>query len=83
MWKEAKLLRKEYVHGSGGCRAMVYRPAGTVVAMEDGGEFTTEESVVVVGWEQHPTYDSGYATEEFVATPSGIKAAHRYMDSFM
>jgi len=78
-FSENKIIRSEYVAGSGGNRRMFFRAAGTAVQHRQA-EYVAGESAIVVQWDGTPEFDSGYHARYFPATMAGMKAAHDVMN---
>jgi hypothetical protein len=80
-FKKNRIIRTEYVHGSGGHRSMFFRKEGTDVVQRRGDcGYREGESLIIVQWDGSPEFDSGYHARYFPATMAGLKAAHTAMD---
>ena len=76
-----KIIRNDYVKGSGGYRCMFYRQRGTYVEhRQKDCEYIAEDNSIVIQWEGAPDYDSGYCSWYFPPTAEGLKEAHAKMD---
>ena len=80
-FKENRVIRSEYVNGSGGYRRMFVRLSGTRVERRQAEcGYVEGEDAIVIQWDGSPGYDSGYHARYFPATMAGLKAAHALMN---
>lgn len=80
-FKKNRIIRSDYVQGSGGFRRIFFRKEGTAVEHKrDDCGYKDCESLIIVQFDGLPEYDSGYHARYFPATMAGLKAAHTAMD---
>lgn len=59
-----RVITQVYVNGSCGNMNLFKRDAGTVVEYKDG-TYIQEKDAIILQWDGHPEYDSGYHQREF------------------